>query len=612
MLPVAVRRVTFLAVLLAASISHADPPYDPAIDVQLFDYAIGPRSFLTVMDADGAERGALSADVLFTFLTDPFIVYDFDEMSGQVAGARTDVVHSMVAGQLVSAYGLSDSLQLGISFPFVVSMSGQGLDPPSASMSPEGLQISGLGDLRFEAKYRLWQAEGLHLAGVGAVTVPTSFGVGGSDFLGDDLPSLRGHLAAQWTDSRQALSLGANLGFIARKPREIYASRFGHQLAYGGAAAYRLTDQTSIVAELFGRADLPNLRAAASTLELGGGLRVQVTQSISVLAGGGVGLVAGIGSPGLRAFAAIGWAPDYGDSDGDGVSNMHDKCPLIPEDRDGFSDLDGCPDNDNDGDMREDDVDKCPNDKEDLDGFEDEDGCPDLDNDADGINDFDDKCPDGREDGSPPRPDDGCPLSMTDSDVDDIADSDDACPEQAEDLDGFEDWDGCPEPDNDRDGILDDDDQCPVCAEDADGIDDEDGCPEIERIARLEGDRIVIDEEITFTKYDRIPRTSLGVVDVVAEVMLDHLEVTKWMIIVALPRQGSEAKTKVKADKRASDLKDHLVARGVLAEIEVVGAVADSSKIGIVARDFDQDAESPGFVCPADFAVVPRTPDDQP
>jgi OOP family OmpA-OmpF porin len=93
------------------------------------------------------------------------------------------------------------------------------------------------------------------------------------------------------------------------------------------------------------------------------------------------------------------------DRDGDGIPDVHDKCPDEPEDADGFEDNDGCPDPDNDQDGIPDTADKCPNEPEDMDGFEDDDGCPDPDNDKDGVLDTADKCP--NEPG--PASNDGCP-----------------------------------------------------------------------------------------------------------------------------------------------------------------------------------------------------------
>jgi outer membrane protein OmpA-like peptidoglycan-associated protein len=65
------------------------------------------------------------------------------------------------------------------------------------------------------------------------------------------------------------------------------------------------------------------------------------------------------------------------DTDQDGIPDTIDKCPDVPEDRDGFADDDGCPDPDNDGDGILDAQDKCPNEGENKNGFEDEDGCKD-------------------------------------------------------------------------------------------------------------------------------------------------------------------------------------------------------------------------------------------
>ncbi len=50
-----------------------------------------------------------------------------------------------------------------------------------------------------------------------------------------------------------------------------------------------------------------------------------------------------------------------------------------------YLDTDGCPDPDNDADLVADTNDKCPLAPEDPDGFEDADGCPDEDNDLDGF-----------------------------------------------------------------------------------------------------------------------------------------------------------------------------------------------------------------------------------
>ncbi|MDP2273081.1 MAG: thrombospondin type 3 repeat-containing protein [Archangium sp.] len=200
------------------------------------------------------------------------------------------------------------------------------------------------------------------------------------------------------------------------------------------------------------------------------------------------------------------------DSDGDGVADEADRCPIAPEDRDGFEDEDGCPELDNDDDGIADFTDRCPNSAETANGVSDEDGCPDVapDADADGIADVADRCPWEPETHDGVRDDDGCPEhvtaatpslamlldsavepgappallaiteapSMNDSDQDGISDEEDRCPSIAEDADAFEDGDGCRELDNDEDGIADAKDLCPEAAETFNGWKDDDGCPD--------------------------------------------------------------------------------------------------------------------------------------
>jgi hypothetical protein len=325
------------------------------------------------------------------------------------------------------------------------------------------------------------------------------------------------------------------------------------------------------------------------------------------------------------------------DTDGDGIPNGRDRCQLVPEDKDGFEDDDGCPDDDNDGDHRPDATDQCPNQAEDLDGFQDDDGCPELDNDKDGILDLVDRCPNDPEDGIPPNPRDGCPAGKRDSDGDGFPDALDACPLQEEDMDGFEDGDGCPEPDNDRDGVPDAQDRCPVCAEDKDGFEDDDGCPELDNdhdgipdavdrcplepetvngvadddgcpdsggieVVKLDGDRLAIDRMPTLDGRN-LSRLGQIIVDQLALVMGGHAEVTRWLIAIAEP-SGSDA-------QRLGDaVRARLIVRGVAADrIEIITA-AGSPKIGGLIRA--RAAADAAPVCPAGREVLPRPEAIQP
>ncbi|HEY4241144.1 MAG TPA: thrombospondin type 3 repeat-containing protein [Kofleriaceae bacterium] len=619
------------AVLLCAAsgVALADPPFDSAIDVNTFDYAIGPKTFITVSDADVSAKGQLAIDALVTFLTKPFTVYNVNPQGDMITGTRDTVVSSMTVAQITAAYGVNDRLQIGANLPVVLNMQGDGLDPSTGMHSANGLSVTGIGDLIIEGKYRLYRQGAMKLGGIVGLSLPSSVGTDGSQFIGDDLPTLRIRAAGQYDAGR--LSLGANVGAIFRKPRTIYDSTIGQQLVWGVAGTVRITDRLSVIAEGYGRAGLPDFSTDSSPLEVQGGLRLYATQSFAVMVGGGAGVVKGIGSPESRFFASIGYAPDTRDTDGDGIPNGRDKCPLIPEDKDGFEDDDGCPDDDNDKDGIPDAVDKCPNDAEDHDGFEDDDGCPDLDNDKDGIPDLQDKCPDDPEDGKPPYPKDGCPADKRDSDGDGIPDSIDQCPQEEEDQDGFEDADGCPDPDNDGDGIPDSVDKCPLCPEDKDGFQDDDGCPDLDNdhdgipdsrdkcpnepetingvddddgcpdtgglnVVRVDGDRLVVDRVPTLAGGKLSPGGEL-IVKQMALVMMGHDEVTKWLVAVAQPTDGE-------AKQLGAAVKARIIELGLDASRIDVLTAAGPARIGAAVQE-RAAADAPP-VCPANLEVKPR------
>jgi len=617
------------------------PPYDPAIDVQLFDYAIGPKSFVTVNDADVTKKSEFNMDALVTFLTNPFTIYNVSsDANDEITTKRTKVVESILAAQITGAYGLTETLQIGLSVPLILSMVGEGLDTTTlgtmATGVDGGMQISGLGDMRLEAKKLLYNKKNLRFAGGGSITLPSSFGAGGSEFIGDDLPSVRVRGDAQWSDNRGRLMVGANMGMIFRKPREIYSSKVGHQLTWGAAGAFRFTPKVSAVAEMFGRTGLGSFDLDESPLEAIGALRVAVTPSLKVLAGGGGGLVRGIGSPGLRVFISIGFAQDKRDSDLDGVPDINDRCPLVKEDRDGFEDSDGCPENDNDGDKRLDHEDKCPNQKEDLDGFEDEDGCPELDNDKDGIADLKDSCPNDPEDKLPPLATDGCPASKRDTDGDGVMDNKDKCPNKSEDTDEFEDWDGCPDLDNDKDGIPDATDKCPACAEDKDGFEDEDGCPDIDNDkdgvpdaqdrcplkpetingtddedgcpdgggagVTLNGSLVRFNKPITWRRAN-LRTTGRETLGQAATLMKAHAEVTQWMVIIAAPSRAL-------AKRRAASVLRFLKSKGIpLSSLKVLPAQSANARVAIKVNK--RAASGPDAInksCPVQYRAKPRMP----
>jgi OOP family OmpA-OmpF porin len=607
--------------VFALGTARADIPDDRSIDVQTFEYAIGPKSFFSVADAEVAAKRQLAIDALISVMTEPFKIYEVDE-NGDVGDTRTTVVESMTTMQLTGAYGLDESTQLGVSLPIVFALQGDGFQAMNAMPTAGGISVTGIGDLVLEGKKRLYRDRQLRVGALAQITLPSSFGSDDSQFIGDDLPTARGKVALQYEMSR--VSFGINGGVILRKPRTIYDSTIGQQLTWGVGAAVRITPKLSVIGESFGRAGLPSFSLDASPLEAVGGLRFYATNAFAIVVGGGAGIIKGIGSPEARFFASVGYSPDVRDSDGDGIPNGRDKCVLVPEDKDGHDDDDGCPDDDNDGDRRPDSEDKCPETAEDLDGFDDDDGCPELDNDGDKFPDLQDKCPMDAEDGKAPQPTDGCPANKRDTDGDGVNDLMDKCPSEEEDADGFEDGDGCPDADNDNDGVADAADKCSLCAEDKDGFEDGDGCPELDNdsdgipdaqdkcpnqaevingvkdddgcpdtgglaLVKLDGDRLVVDRVPSLQrKTTNLSPAGVIIVDQMALFIIQQRDVTKWLIALAQPKADT-------ARKLAEAVKARLVAKGVpAARVEVLGAAGPAKINGVV----QERGDPPAFTCP--------------
>jgi hypothetical protein len=590
-----------LATLAWASTSPAraaDPPPDsPNLDILLFEPALGTHSFLTVGGAEPMNKGQLQLQLGLSYATHPFSVYVVDASSSSLQGKRSDVVESLLVGYLSFAYGVTPSLQLGALLPAVFSAKGQGLDPSTGMPQAGGLSVSGLGDARLEAVWRVYERRRMTLALVPALTVPTSTRLGSdqSSFLGDELPTFRPRVAWQWSSEGARWGLGANLGVILRKPHSVYSSDVGQQLSYGLAAELAATNRVAVIGELFGRKGF-SLDTDESPLEIDGALRVDLGRGLGVQVGGGAGLVKGVGAPSARMFASLSWAPDYGDNDGDGISNQNDLCPNEPEDKDGFQDQDGCPDPDNDGDGLPDDQDKCPNQPEDKDGFQDQDGCPDLDNDQDGIPDEKDACPNDAEDHLPPNPDDGCPRGMGPGDESAApAPTAVSAPAGASPA-------AAPAADRDHDGIPDAVDQCPDQPETVNGVKDDDGCPDSggKVLARLQGTDIELLKAIDFDG-PRVRTASRPALEQAALLMRGQAYlVGKWRVTVT-----SDRKTKPEAaSARAEAVKALLVERGVPAAA-VETAVQAGPRAGVKLQGVARADGSP-ITDEPQIEIVPR------
>lgn len=392
------------------------------------------------------------------------------------------VVENMVTADVMASLSLIEQLQLGIKIP-VSWAEGHGirlLDGGGVDRAEGELSAVGLGDIQLEVKGRFLGSAGdvLVLGGYLYGTAPMGFLTAEGSYIGNSSPAVGG--AVVLDGDLGPFSYGANLGGIFRATADIGpTTTIGPEARWSLAAGYEVSPIIRAVVDVFGASDFSTKDLGASSVEADAAAQFRpLGKTLTLTAGGGVGIFRGVGVPVGRALLGILYSAEATDRDGDGIMDDKDACAEAAEDMDGFEDGDGCPELDNDHDSLPDSADKCPDEQEDVDNFEDSDGCPEPDNDKDGIDDVSDHCPNEPENMNDFEDTDGCP-DVKDSDADGVPDDRDQCVDAPEDTDGFKDLDGCPDPDNDEDGILDDADECIDEPEDGEGEDREptDGCP---------------------------------------------------------------------------------------------------------------------------------------
>lgn len=459
---------------------------DGEASVQRFDPAPGSGNFLVTRTAGISGHLNWTAGLVANYGYEPFNILRCETDCADQDPEKIKVVENMVTADVLGSLSLLDRIQIGLKIP-VSWVKGHGLqetEDDGVTAKDGGLNAVGLGDIQLEAKGRIYGNPGdavvlgAYLTGTAPMGTLTAEG----SYIGNSSPSVGLHAIVDGDIG--PFSYGVNLGGVYRATADIGGgTTLGPEARWSAAVGYQVSPLLSVVVDAFGATDFDTKDVGASSAEIDLGARIfPIGNQLSILLGGGAGLLKGVGVPAARGFLGVSFDSRVLDSDGDGYADDVDGCVDAAEDFDNFQDGDGCPDLDNDEDGIPDETDKCKDKAEDFDGFEDGDGCPDFDNDKDGVPDVADRCPNEPETKNGFEDEDGCP-DVADTDGDGVPDDTDKCPTEPEDTDGFEDLDGCPDPDNDNDGIPDDQDECIDEPEDGKGKgkDDKrrtDGCPE--------------------------------------------------------------------------------------------------------------------------------------
>lgn len=612
--------MALMGVLISANASAQDVKQTGEFSVQRFEPAPGSKNFLSVETGRAEGQMGWTVGLMFNYSHRPFVVVSCISQTNcndknAINKQDTSVISDLYWGDLMASLSPMNRLQIGLRVPLAYA-NGDGIDFATGGPAADGngLKKFGVGDINLEAKFRLLgEADSPYVLALGAdISAPVGGYAFKGAYVGNESPvtgAVRLIFDGQWEEK---LTFGLNLRGVFRQDASI-GSEGGSKTSvgpidfrYGAGVGYKITPILRVLAEGYGSTQFSDANGT-NTLEIDGAVQIApLDTGITITAGGGAGVLQGIGVPVARGLVGVLYAHEVGDKDGDGIDDRKDQCPTVKEDFDKFEDDDGCPEDDNDGDKIPDAKDKCPDKAENLNGIDDTDGCPDEtpDKDKDGIADQEDKCPEEMG-GDPkkvlrnPGPNYGC----LDSDQDGVPDKVDQCKDQPEDTDGFNDTDGCPDPDNDNDGILDDNDecnlepeikngykdedgcpdsvpdkdgdgipdtvdQCPNVPENVNGNKDDDGCPDTgPELVKIETDDIKILDRVEFaTGKDAIQgNKSFAVLDAVASALKLHPEIFLVEIGGHTDNVGVAADNKALSQKRADAVLKYLTGKGLQA-----------------------------------------------
>ena len=301
------------------------------LDVQAFHPAPDQGAFIGLEDARDTAQG-LGLTTGFSYAQNPFVYhYDAPDRSPEL------VVASLGTVDLIPFWRVGPA-RLAVDLPFPVVAHGNGVSGEHP-----------IGDVALDAKLLLLDrlARPVGLALHARATAPT----GNTEaWVGSGVPTVAADLDLA---VGERLVVAANLGVATGSGTLLDDLDLGPQARWGLGLQAPLTDPIYLVLEARGAHLLRSLdRQGAHPAEALLGIRSRPVAHIMGTLAMGAGLNKGVGAPNLRLVTGLSWVPRspdappglFVDRDRDGLLDEHDACPDQPEDFDGRTDRDGCPD----------------------------------------------------------------------------------------------------------------------------------------------------------------------------------------------------------------------------------------------------------------------------
>jgi len=357
----------------AARTASADcnvPIISPCIDSDTYWPHAGPTQFATVGGTDTTAADRIAFGLVMTYLSQSIRLYS---SSPGPLGSYRPAIDNQLDATFLFAYGVTDRLELDLALPVTVYQDGAGTSPIQGG---NDIASTATRDMRFGATYAFlrrprkhpWRhdASGFGLTARFEMAVPTG---DDNSFAAEPTAVFVPSLAADYRSHR--FFVGAEIGVRIRPVTDFVGARIGSQgvIAAGIGFDVLKRELLSVTGEVRW---LPVFTEQGSVTLTASGLQStangnyispaewMVTARSAPLEGGDISFQVGVGGaipsgvnadgsvfvpatvPRFRAMIGLTFAPRGRDTDGDGVPDAIDKCPLEPGPK-GSGESAGCP-----------------------------------------------------------------------------------------------------------------------------------------------------------------------------------------------------------------------------------------------------------------------------
>lgn len=375
----------WVLLLVTASGTRASAQTQPSIDARTWAPSTDPRASLVLEPARVPDAWVWNVGAWASYAQAPVVLRD----ASTGAVASRPLAHSLGL-DVVAGLALGARLAVGVDVPFFLWQDGTTGLPPTIA-SPGDVKRTGLGDVTLSAKVTLIDnepsgmgraASGFGLAAIGIASLPTGDRTSfwGDGAVGVGLRALAEYAVANAGAARASLGYTLRTSDQAWPDTSIGGVTFGDAIPWAAAvvlmprALTRALDsgdrqlwEVGLHGTLpagpvgpFGLAGRGASSLSPALLALDDRVALGHYADWSLLFGAELGLDRAVGVPTFRAVVSLGWATWSHDRDHDGIVDEADRCPDLPEDKDGVEDSDGCPEDDADGDGVIDAEDACP------------------------------------------------------------------------------------------------------------------------------------------------------------------------------------------------------------------------------------------------------------